>query len=95
MRKERRGRNININNFSQREMHEEGLIERDEYETDREIEGGKRQHRCIKNNKCTRTMGEMQARQHKGMNIKQVVIERKEKTELMCVYADKISLNSQ
>lgn len=40
MRKERRGRNININNFSQREIHEEGLIERDEYEIDREIEGG-------------------------------------------------------
>lgn len=58
-------------------MHEEGLIERDEYETDREIEGEKRQHRCIKNNKFTRKMGEMQARQHKGMNIKQVVIERK------------------
>jgi len=36
VRKERRWRNININNFSQREQHEEGLIERDEYETDRD-----------------------------------------------------------
>jgi len=45
-----------------------------------EIERGERQHRCIKNNKSTRKIGEIQRKLHKGMNIKQV-----ERRNTVCV----------